>query len=432
MNGSKIQEKIMPVVNTISNNKYLKSVSDGIASTLPAIILGAILTLIASLPIGPYQEFMSNSGLKEILMLPVKFTTDLLALYSVFFIASKTAENFDSDGPTAGLLALVSFFVVTPLESMEAGSFISFNWLGSKGLFVAIIIGLIVGRIYSLIIKKGIIIKMPEGVPPTISKSFAGLVPAFIIVPIFMITNTAFVNTNFGSLHGLIYKFVQTPLEGLGGTFGALLLVMTLAHVLWLFGIHGTMVVFSIMSPIYTSLNLQNLEAFSNGEPLPNIICSAFLMTYVIFSGSGSTMGLNLYMSFKAKSKRYKTLGALALPGSCCGINEPLIFGTPCVMNVKLAIPFILAPIASTTIAYFATAMGIVPKLMGASLPLGTPVLVSGFLQGSWRIAALQVVLIVVSFVIYLPFIKLLDNEAYAMEQQDSEDDVDFSDVVFD
>jgi cellobiose PTS system EIIC component len=429
MNTSKLQEKIMPVVNKITSNVYLKAISDGLASIMPAIIVGAIFTLLASLPIPAYQNFLSSIGIGPLLQLPVTFTTNILAVYSVFFIAYQLSKNFDCDGGVAGLLALLCFFIVTPVATVDKTSYISFQWLGATGLFVAIIVGLVVARLYVAIVKKGMIIKMPNGVPPTISKSFAGLIPAFIITPIFIIVSAIFANTPFQSIHGFIYKFLQLPLEGLGGTLGALLIVMLVAHILWLFGIHGMMVTLSIMMPIYMALDMANLQAYNAGEPLPNIIGMAFIMTYVLVGGSGTTMGLNLWMSFRGKSKRYKTLGNIALPGGICGINEPIIFGTPVIMNPRLAIPFILTPLISTIVAYFATAIGLVPKLMGAQLPLGTPLIFGAFLQGGWRIAVLQVVIIAISWIVYLPFIKGLDNEAYKLESQETEDDEDFSGI---
>lgn len=432
MDASKIQAKVQPIVNKISTNRYLKSVSDGVAGVLPVIIVGAIFTLLLNFPITAYQSFLESSGLNIIFNLPITFTTNLLSLYASFFIAYKMSESFKCSGPIAGMISLLCFFIVTPLASVDGTSFISFQWLGATGFFVAILVGLSVGRIYALIVNKGIVIKMPAGVPPTISQSFTGLVPAFIITPIFLAISAIFANTSFGSLHSLVYKFVQTPLEGLGGSFGALLIVILASHILWLFGIHGTMVVFSIMMPIWTGLDMANLTAYNAGEALPNIVGGAFLMTYVLIGGSGATMGLNLYMTFRGKSKRYKTLGNLALPGSICGINEPIIFGSPCIMNPRLAVPFIASPIVCATIAYLLTVSGIVPKLACVALPLGTPLVVGGFLQGSWRIAALQLVLIAVTFIIYLPFIRALDNESYAMEQQESDDEVDFSDIVID
>lgn len=431
MSNKTIQEKVQPIINKITTNRYLKAVSDGIASILPAIIVGAIFTLLANLPISPYQDFLTSSGLGQILKLPITFTTDLIALYSVFFIGYKLSESFEGNGAIAGLLSLVSFFVVTPLVFAEKVKFISFEWLGAKGLFVAIIVGLVASRLYVAIIKKGIIIKMPNGVPPTISSSFTALVPAFIVIPFFSVVAMIFSKTDFASVHGFVYKFVQTPLEGLGGTLTSLIIVMIVAHVLWLFGIHGIMVSMSIMMPIWTSLNIQNLEAYNNGDPLPNIICSAFLMVYVLVGGSGGTLGLNLYMSFKGRSKRYKTLGNLSLPGSLCSINEPLIFGTPVIMNPKLAIPFVATPVVCAIIAYYATYFGFVPRLMGAALPLGTPIGVSGFLQGGFSVVILQMILVVVSFIIYLPFARSLDKEAYEQELNESDDEVDFSDIDF-
>lgn len=419
-NLEELQKKIMPVAISFSNNKYLGSIMEGLTSLMPVILVGAIATLLKNLPISDYQSFVTSSGVSNYLSVLINFTTDIISLLVVFLVATNISKKFDVDSPAAGLFGIISFLILAPLASIEKDgsvtNYISFEWLGATGLFVAILLGIFVGRLYAYLVQKGLVIKMPEGVPPTITKSFAGLIPGFIISALVLVIKFIFDNTAYGSIHKVIYTFIQTPLEGLGGTIWAFILVMFVAHLLWLVGLHGMLVAISVMMPIWMALDLKNLEAFNAGLPMQNVPGFAFLMCYTLLGGSGATLGLNLLMLFKAKSQRFKTLGKLAIAAGICGINEPIIFGTPIILNPLMAIPFILTPIVISVIAYIATAIGIVPPLMGIRIPLGTPIIVSGILQGSWRIAALQVVLVLVSALIYYPFFKIADNNAYEEE----------------
>lgn len=422
LNLDKLQEKVMPVATKLSENKYLSAITDGLSGILPAIMVGAIATLLGGLPFEGYQSFMAP--IIPYLNLAADFTIDIIALILVFFIASNMANKFNVDGNIPGLLGLISFLILTPLETVEteagATAFISFEWLGATGMFVAIFVGLIVGRVYVALVKKGLVIKMPDGVPPTISKAFGGMIPGFVIAAGALIIKALFDLTAFGSVHALIYHYVQTPLQSLGGSFGALLLCVFVVHFLWLFGIHGMLVVLSVMMPIWMSLDLENLTAYQNGDPLPNIVGLAFIMTYVLLGGSGATLGLNMLM-LRAKSKRFKTLGGLAFPAGICGINEPIIFGTPIILNPLMAIPFILSPMVVATLAYVFTVIGIVPEPSGVSMALGTPIIMTGFLQGSWRIVVLQVLLVFVAALIYYPFFKMADKQAYEQETAGAE-----------
>lgn len=417
----KFQNKIMPLATYLSNNKYIKAISDGFACVLPAIIVGAIFTLLSGLPIDGYQSFIGSNGLKAVLSIPPMFTTDIIALISVFFIAYKFAEVNDESGAMPGLLALIAFLIVTPFAVLDTSGFapvraIPFEWLGAQGLFVAIILGLFVSKVYLFIIKKGFIIRLPKGVPPTIEKSFASLIPGFVIIIFALIINAIFASTDFGSLHALIYKFVQIPLENLGGSFGGFILAILAMNILWVFGINGTMIVINIMMPIWLSLDMANLTAFQQQLPLPNIIGVAFMGGCALLGGSGATLGLNLLMSFKSKSKRYKTLGNLSLPACICGINEPIIFGAPIILNPLMAVPFIIAPLVTSSVGYALIATNIVPAMSGAYSPLGMPVILHGLFQGSWVIALMEVALIAISVVIYYPFFKVLDKQAVEQE----------------
>ncbi|MBM7540316.1 PTS sugar transporter subunit IIC [Amphibacillus cookii] len=414
---SGFQQKLQSVAGKISSNKYLKAVSDGLMSALPALIIGAFSTLLSGMQFEAYQNFITNTGLKELLELPAQYTTDMVAVYAVFFIAFRLAGAFDKDGAPAGLIALMSFFVLTPTAVMEDTSVLPFQFLGAQGLFVAIIVGLISARLYVFIVNKGITIKMPDGVPPTVAKTFTGLVPGILIVVLFTIVSFLFRMTAFESMHQFVYSFIQTPMQNLGGGFWSLIAMTLVIHILWLLGIHGMLVILPIYLSIWMPLGVENLDAMAAGQELPNIVNTAFAQLFMLLGGSGATLGLAIIMTFMAKSKRYRMLGKIALPGSIFGINEPLIFGLPIVLNPYLAIPFVLAPLTAVIIPYFLMASGMITKLAGAHLPLGTPAFFNAILQGGFVILIVQILMIVVTALVYYPFFRVIDKQALAEEK---------------
>ncbi|MCZ0702176.1 PTS system cellobiose-specific IIC component [Natronobacillus azotifigens] len=413
--------KVQKFASAIQKNRYVNSVSNGLASVLPIILGGAIFTLIDTINIPAYQTFLENTGLKALTSIPPAITIDLLAIYAVFAIAYKTASQFKGDSFSAGVVALMSFLIVTPLGILDDGETmaLSYEWLGATGLFVAIFVAVLVGRLSTLILSKGYYIKMPKGVPPTIEKSFAALTPAFAAIILMLIVRGLFELTPYGDVHEFIYTLVQAPLVNLSGNWWAYLIVVFAMSLLWFFGIHGTIVVMSVMMPIWVGLRLENLAAYQAGTELPHMIPGgSFFMVYTALGGTGATVGLAVLL-LRAKSKRYKTLGKLAIVPGITGINEPIMFGVPLVLNMKLLLPLILAPLAVSIVAMIATFVGLVPPLRGIGVPLGTPIFISGFLEGGWRVAILQAVLLVVSLVVYYPFFKSLDKEAVRVEGED-------------
>jgi PTS system cellobiose-specific IIC component len=421
--SEKAQNRIQTQMGKFAENKYMKSISNGMIFIMTPIIVGSFFTLFANFPIPAYTDFIKARGIATLLNIPINFTTNIMAVIAVFAIAYNLAQQFKEDGVMAGILALISFLIVTPLGEVKiknvATDYIPFDWLGAKGLFVAILVGLLTARIYVFCLQKGLSIKMPDGVPPAVSKSFSALIPGFITSTLALIVASIFKITPFGSVDQFIFTFIQTPLQGLSGSFGATLVVVFAISFLWIFGLHGTNIIFAgIMQPLYLALDMQNMAAYSAGQPMPNIVGYQFFVCYVIFSGTGVTIGLTLLMTFCAKSKQYKILGRLGLPTSIFNINEPVIFGTPIVLNPVVAPFFILTPLVTSTIAYVATAIGLVPPCSGVQIPWPTPIIASGILEGSWKIAVLQVVLVIISVAIYsIPF-KKLDKAAYEQEQK--------------
>ncbi|MDH6365394.1 PTS system cellobiose-specific IIC component [Enterococcus sp. PF1-24] len=414
--SEKNMDRVLVVADKIANFRYLKGISDGLASLLSITIVGSIFLLLGNLPINGYSELLAKLGLDQVLPFAYNCSVGLIAVYGTFFIAQRFAQTFDIEGSIAGLLSLVAFFIVTPSVASEDFNGYAFTWLGAQGLFVAIIISLLMSRIYVFIIQKDFVIKMPDGVPPTVSRSFAAIIPAFVIITLSLVIKGVFAMTSFTSIHHFVYQFIQTPLEHIGGSFAGIMVAILVMQILWVMGIHGSLIVYNIMTPIFLSLDTANLTAFSNGEALPNIVGGAFMNMFAELGGAGCTIGLNLLMLFMARSQRYKTLGRLAIVPSIGRINEPIVFGTPLVMNPIMAIPFIVAPLACATFGYVTISLGIFPRLIGASVPMGIPVVIQGLLQGSWKLAVLHILCIIIATLIYLPFFRILDKQAYEEE----------------
>ena len=409
------KEKLQKVVSTVQANRYLQSVTKGLSATLAIMVIGAFSSLLGSMNIGSYQTWIAP--IKQYIELPVSFTTNLVAVYAAFTIGYSLTKSFKINGLQGGLTSLLSFMLVTPIANVTINKMPSavlpFKWLGAAGLFAAIIVGLLAARIYVFIVQKNLTLKMPAGVPPMISDSFAALIPTIIVAIIFTLVAIVFSKTPYGSVHQAVYGLIQTPLTHLGNTLTATLIVVFMMQLLWVLGIHGGMVGISIMSPIWTAMALANLKAFRAGQPSPYIIggLSSFVMI-------APMLGLVICLLVFAKSEQLKTVGKLGAPGSLFGIHEPLIFGLPIVLNPYLAMPYIASPLVCLILAYVSVITGLIPVDMGMQVPFGTPVILDQLLRGSWKFVVLELVLIPVCVAIYYPFVKAYDKSLLVQEEK--------------
>ncbi len=279
------------------------------------------------------------------------------------------------------------------------------------------IIGCIVPLIYNIFVKNHIVIKMPDGVPPQIANGFSAIIPAVCITAIFAAIRQLCALTSFGTLSGLIYGLLKTPLSHLTNSPITFVVLLLFCNILWFFGIHGGMVTMSFLSMLYMAPALENLEAMAAGQPLPNMLTNTWWFTFAQLGGSGGIIGLAVCMVLFSKSERYKTLGKIAILPALCSISEPIVFGVPLVLNVMMLIPMILSPLCCFQTSYLMTSIGVLPYLNGIQLSTGTPVVLAGFLAGGWRAAIWQVVLVALQALIYFPFFRMVDKQAVEEEK---------------
>lgn len=408
-----LESKLLPIAGRLGANKYLKAISNGFVSVMAATIVGSMFTLLGNLPFTAYTEWLSTSGFGAILALPSQATIDLIALYVAFFVAYNLAREYNVDGAGAGLASLVSFFLVT---GRVEGS-ISVAYLGAKGLFTAMFVALVAGRIFSAVVKKGWVIRLPDSVPPNVSSSFSALIPAALVVTVFLIVAGLMTITPYGTLHNMVFTVLQqTLMNFLGNNIFSFTLFQLFTNTLWFFGLHGGNIVGSITNPIYMPLALENFAAFQANLPLPNIISSSLGKTF-ISGGVGSMFSLAILMVSLSKSKQFKTLGKLSLPTTLFFINEPLMFGIPVVLNPLFFFPLLLITPILGCLTYAVMSAGIVPPPNGAQIPWTTPPIIYGILQGSWKIAVWELFTIILAGAMWFPFFKIADRKALEEEQ---------------
>jgi len=412
-----IQDSIGPIASKIANQKHLVAIRDGLVLIMPLTIVGSIFIIIGEFPIPAYQEFMLGvfgetfwGGFVWGVAFPA--TMGISAIVAVFGVAYSFVKNQNIDGLPAGAIALASYFFL--LDGEEG----ILSYLGAEGLFVALVTGLIVGEIYCYFIKKDIVIHLPDSVPPTIMRSFVALIPSVVILFLFFGVRIGIALTPFATIHNLIMVVLQAPLMTVSNTYLGTLLPSMLNSILWTFGLHGDQIVGSVTGPIMTANYLANVEAFKLGLAPPFINCDGFGAIFLNFGGTGAILGLVIACKFMCKSKTIQQIANIGLVPSIFNISEPIMFGLPIVLNPIMMIPFILVTFAVTTVAYLAFALKLVAPII-VSPPWTTPIFASGFLAtgGDWRAIVLQLVLLVIAFAIYFPFVKYVDNDYLKKEK---------------
>jgi len=416
-------DKIEEYAGKLATQPHLVALRNGIILAMPLIIIGSLFLILGNLPFEAYTEWITDLGIAPYFAKITDGSFGLMGLIAVFGIANSLARHYKLDGVSVGAVALSAFVIVTPNLVAEEASGIGYEYLGSAGLFIAIIVGLVTAEIFRFVVARDWVIKMPEGVPPAVSRSFSALIPGFFVITLFGVLYAALDMAGIENIHVLITDTIGLPFTAVGSSIWGSILMIFLNSFFWFLGIHGQNIIGPIMNPIWLQNTDQNRLALEAGEALPNIITNEFMNTFVWMGGGGSTIGLAICLFFFTRSERSKTIGRLVLPSGIFNINEPLIFGLPVVLNFKLLAPFILAPIAIAVVTYFAMSLGMVALPAGIVVPWTMPPIISGYLATGGAIsgAVIQAVTLALCIVIYYPFARSLDKDFLANEAEAAE-----------
>lgn len=300
-----LNEKLMPVAAKIGSNKGMIAIRDGITLAMPLIIIGSLLMIIATgFAIPSLEAWLNDAGIAAYLWKGSDSSFGLIGLVASFGIAYSMTKQYGVDGVPSGIVSLSTFIVVTPFVTGEAGNGMPTTYMAAQGLFVAIILGLINGWVYQWFINHNIQIKMPESVPPAVSKSFSAILPGAALIVGWLIVYGILDAFKLPNMHMLAKTILGTPLGLLGNNLiGVVILVMCCSG-LWFVGLHGGNIVNKIMEPIWLANLGENTEAFKAGEPLKHIFTTPFMDNFVYIGGAGATIGLVIALAWMARRKR--------------------------------------------------------------------------------------------------------------------------------
>lgn len=408
MNSSKIQK----FAAKISNQRHLIALRDGMATAMPLIIVGSVFMLIANFPVESFTKFLTNIGLAGVLNKASDSTFGIIGIVVTFAISYHLAAHYNIDRVSTGILSVASLVVLTPAFVVKEGAFFPWKYLGTSGLFVGIVVALISTEIFKFFVKRNIVIKMPDTVPPNVGRAFSAIIPGLFIITLWFAVLLVTQKLGVENIHVLIANTVAKPLGLLSNTIVGIVIMIFIQCFFWMFGIHGAQVVAPVLEPLLLQNSDANRVAYQAGKELPNIITYEFLYNFVFSGGAGCVMALAILTFFLSKSKENKTLGKLSIAPVSFQVAEPLLFGFPTILNVRMVIPFVMAPVVTAIITYYSMYFGLVAKPVGAVIPWTTPPVIAGFLASGGRIsgAVIQIITILINMAIYYPFFKMDDN----------------------
>lgn len=432
-----IQNKIMPPMMKFLGTRPMVAIKNGMLYPIPFIIIGSVFLILGQLPWQAGQDFMNKIQLGPLFLQINNASFGIMALLAVFGIAYSWVVDAGYEGVPAGLTAIIVHILLQPdtikqvtsiadptkiSTAYQVSGVIDRQWLGGKGMVLSIIVGLLVGWIYTAFMRRNITIKMPEQVPANVAASFTALVPAAAIISLAGVVHGFFTIGLHETFIEWVYKVIQSPLQHAVDGPGGVFLLAFLPVFIWFFGAHGATIVGGIMGPLLqanaadnAALNKAHELTLSHGA---HIVTQSFMDQFITVTGSGLTIGLVVFLLVGAKSVQMKTLGKMEIGPAIFNINEPVLFGLPIVLNPILGIPFFLAPLFSGFATYYAIYFGIIPPFNGAVIPWTTPALISGFLVGGWQAMLWQALMLVCTIFIYWPFAKKYDNVLLAEEAE--------------
>ena len=405
----KLQNVLLSISSKVETNKYLGSIKEAFTMFVPFIIVGSfgsMLNILVSGANGLAQWVPWLSNLSPAFTAINFVTISCMSLPIAFLIGYKLAEKENLPQLESGLIGLLSYLAVCPntistvvegLKDPVVVNGLGAGVIGAQGLFVSMIMSMVAVKFFGLLTNiDAIKIKMPDSVPTGIARSFNILIPIFIIITAFSVGGCLF-NTFTGNyLNVWIYNIIQLPLQALANTTGGILVLALANQLFWFLGIHGGMVIEGVRGPLSAAGLAENISAVQAGGVATNILTRGFWTSFVVVGGGGITLSLLIAIFIFSKREDHKSIAKFSLIPGICGINEPVVFGLPLVLNPIFAIPFILNSVIAAFIAVVATNIGFLTCGV-LDCPPGLPVFVTGFISYGIHGIIVQAIILIVT-----------------------------------
>ncbi|MBO4919888.1 MAG: PTS sugar transporter subunit IIC [Erysipelotrichaceae bacterium] len=394
--------KIASPMASFAKLPSISAIQEGLMSSIPITIAGSlflILTMLSAV-IPPLTQYMDS------ILNVYSMTLGFIGFYVAYAIAHSYGEKLGLDTKLSGLIGILAFFFIC-YDDVSAGM-LSTSYFGSTGMFVAMVASIVSVRIYKFFIDRKIVIKLPDGVPPSVGNSFSSLIPVTVII-----TLAWFIRSILKIDLAVIVMNFFTPLLSGADSLGFYTLIMFLTLLLWSIGLNGPSMLAAITTPIVTNALACNAAAKVAGESMQYIWTSEFNYSY-LWLCSIYPLLLLLVLS---KSKTFMAVGIASIPSALFNIIEPVVFGLPLAMNAYLMIPFVISGTVGCALSYFLTMIGFVGKAF-IDVPFVTPPFVAGFLiSGDWKALIAQLITFVIGVIIYLPFFKIFEKKTLEEER---------------
>lgn len=428
-----LEERLLPIAIKISSNHYISSLRDGFAATMPAMIIGSFLTLLLNFPVPAVAEFLTEilgESWKIFINGIYNATIPLISMLATISITYFLTKKLKGDVISTIVVNMMLYFMFLPQatylltegsESIAVAGSYSNVYMGAKGFFLAILLGLFIPPLLKKLCEmKYLTIKLPDSVPPSVLSSFLVMIPALLILLIGGIIQFILIYYAKVDFFTFIYQMIQTPIrEVIGTSYLGGLLSCFFTYIAWFFGLHGGLLMGPINTVVFGELMPANITAFAANEAIPNFFTGVpFFEVFTKMGGGGNVLALIVAILIVAQTSEYKQVAKAGLVPSLFNISEPMVFGLPIVFNPILIIPFLIAPLLSYTIAYFASAVGAIAPIV-IQVPWTIPIGINMFLStaGSIMSVVWQLGLFILSVVIYIPFIRI--SEKANMKAQD-------------
>lgn len=432
-----LEKYFLPIAAKIASQRHLAAMRDGFIAILPVGMAGAIVVMLkeviftdTSLLGSSMNKLSFYSGtiqpFWDITVVPLLNqiwwgTLALGVIFSVFTISYHLAKTNGIDPLSAGVVATIAYLIQLP-QSVEGADWGTISWtsFNSEAIFTGLLVAFFSTELFTFAVRRGWLIKMPEQVPPTVSKAFSAVIPAGLVFLLFGIVSVTLQTGFHTTLQEVIHDTLQSPLVLLGQSPLTLLVLVMFQQLLWFFGLHGSNIIGPFLDAMYSPSLAANAEAILvHGTEAPNAITRNIIDIYGMHGGSGSTLALIIAIFIFGKRQENRELAKLSLAPGIFQINEPVIYGLPIVLNPMMFIPFLLIPPLTVFIGWFFTAIIPIAGPIYIAPPWVTPPIISAFLATGGSIGATLVAAFnfFLSIVIYAPFVILM-NKPQSMEQQ--------------
>jgi PTS system cellobiose-specific IIC component len=402
-----LNKYVVPPLTVLSENTYLSAIRSGMVSVVPLTIIGGLFMVVSFLPVAGWDRAVAPY--LPLLQVPVTATFGMLAVFVCFAIGYDLGRRLKQEAVVSAAMATLVFLMI---QLRPADQNLSMDGLGSDGLFAAILVALITVRVQKLFTDRKWVIALPRQVPDVVYETFLSLVPMlFLVTAFWLIRFVLEVDVNRA------VQAMLTPLVFALNTLPGILVYACLVTLLWSVGINGDNALDAIVAPIFLQYLAANVDAAAHGQAIPYVTALGFFTSFVNVGGTGATIGLALVL-LRSKEPGYRQVSRLSLPTQIFGINEPIFFGIPIVLNPVFMVPYVVNALLLTTGTYLLMSYGVIQKPFVA-VPWTTPPIIGHYLVtgGDWKAAMWGALSILIAMAVYYPFARAAERQRITAER---------------